>query len=167
MFNPSGSQTLPHDIDETDIHILDLLQQDSRMSQVKISEQVGLSPPSVNNRIKRLRHLGYIQGYTALLNKTKLGFGMQCFMHVSLQTHDMQKIQHFQQLVQAMPEVQACYQTTGEYDYILQIIVRDQQGLQVFLNKKLTPIEGIARVQTSLVLSEIKSTQQLPLRPAK
>ena len=150
-------------LDEKDLQILTLLQWDCSISNVDVAKQVDLSPPSVHSRIKRLRKLGYIEELVALLNPEKLGFQMQCFILVILQIHDSEQVKNFHRHMQAIPEVMECHHITGEYDYLLKVMVRNQQELQKLLMDKLTPVEHIARMQTSLVLTTIKDTTRLPI----
>ncbi|MCB0035362.1 MAG: Lrp/AsnC family transcriptional regulator [Anaerolineales bacterium] len=152
------------DLDDVDVQILDQLQTDSSISNVKLSELVNLSPPSVHSRIKRLQQLGYITGYTALLDREKLGFEMTFFIQVSVRNHSSRDAEQFKQQIIAMPKVLECHHVTGEFDYMLKVVVRNKQELQMFLLDRLTTIDGIERVQTSMSVMELKATHHLPIR---
>lgn len=152
------------ELDDVDVQILEQLQTDSSISNVKLSELVNLSPPSVHSRIKRLQQLGYIRGYTALLDCEKLGFDMTFFVQVSVRNHSSRDAEQFRQQIIQMPKVLECHHITGEFDYFLKVVVRNKQELQKFLLDRLTTVEGIERVQTSLSVMEIKATHKLPLR---
>lgn len=152
------------ELDDVDIQILDQLQTDSSISNVKLSELVNLSPPSVHSRIKRLQQLGYINGYTALLDREKLGFEMMFFIQVSVRNHSSRDAEQFKQQIIEMPKVLECHHVTGEFDYMLKVVVRNKQELQMFLLDRLTTIEGIERVQTSMSVMELKGTHHLPIR---
>jgi Lrp/AsnC family leucine-responsive transcriptional regulator len=151
------------DIDETDREILRLLQADGRISNAQIARQVGLSAPATHARVKRLEETGVIRQYATLLDRETIGFDMVCFINVSLQLHQFDAIERFKELVQDMPEVLECHHITGEFDYLLKAVFRNRDELQEFVVNKLTPIPGMARINTSLVLIEIKATQQLPI----
>lgn len=151
------------DLDQQDMVILRELQRDSSLSNVELARRVSLSPPATHTRVKRLEQLGYIQEYIARLDRDKLGYDMLCFITVSLQTHQPDDVQRFRAVVAEVPEVLECYHVTGDYDYILKIVVQSRAELQQFLMDKLTPIPGIARIHTRLVLTEIKATTALPL----
>ncbi|HEX2622482.1 MAG TPA: Lrp/AsnC family transcriptional regulator [Phototrophicaceae bacterium] len=151
------------ELDEQDVVILRELQTNSSLSNVELARRVNLSPPATHTRVKRLEQLGYIREYTAVLDRDKLGYDMLCFITVSLQTHQPDEVQRFRTVVSEVPEVLECYHVTGDYDYILKIVVRSRSELQQFLMDKLTPIPGIARIHTRLVLTEIKATTSLPL----
>lgn len=151
------------DIDETDIAILRLLQADGRISNAEMARRVGLSAPATHARVKRLEETGVIRQYVTLLDRETIGFDMVCFINVSLQLHQFDAIERFKELVQDMPEVLECHHITGEFDYLLKAVFRNRDELQEFVVNKLTPIPGMAQINTSLVLIEIKATQQLPI----
>lgn len=154
---------LQADIDETDKTILRLLQADGRVSNAEIARRVGLSAPATHARIRRLEQGGVIRRYATLLDRETIGFDMVCFINVSLQLHQFEAIERFKELVQDMPEVLECHHITGEFDYLLKAVFRNRDELQEFVVNKLTPIPGMARINTSLVLIEIKATPELPI----
>ncbi|MBK8032371.1 MAG: Lrp/AsnC family transcriptional regulator [Anaerolineae bacterium] len=151
------------ELDDLDNSILKELQEDSAMSNVELARRISLSPPAVHARIKRLEELGYVRQYVAILDREKVGYDMLCLINVTLQMHQMDNINLFREAVQAMPEVLECYFVTGEFDYLLKVVVRNRKELETFLMEKLTPIPGIARISTSIVLTEIKYTTALAL----
>ena len=159
MIQSSGQVSL----DETDKTILRLLQADGRVSNAEIARRVGLSAPATHARIKRLEETGVVRQYSTLLDREAIGYDMVCFINVSLQLHQFEAIERFKQLVQDMPEVLECHHITGEFDYLLKAVFRNRDELQEFVVNKLTPIPGMARINTSLALIEIKATQQLPI----
>jgi DNA-binding Lrp family transcriptional regulator len=150
-------------LDEVDRNILQVLQAEGRISNVDLARMVNLSPPATHARVRRLEEGGYIRRYAALLDYERLGFEMLCFVRVSLQMHQSQPVEHFRETIQKMPEVLECHHITGEYDYLLKVAVRSRKELERFAIERLTPISGVARIHTSLVLSEVKSTTALPL----
>jgi DNA-binding Lrp family transcriptional regulator len=149
--------------DELDEAILQILQADGRISNVELAGQVNLSPPAVHARLKRLEQKGIIRQYVALLDRERIGFDMLCFVNVSLQLHQPEHVENFKRQILALPQVLECHHLTGEFDYLLKIVVRNRKDLEKFVVNQLTPIPGIARIYTSLVLTEIKSTTALPL----
>ncbi len=151
-------------LDESDRAILQQLQQDSSISNAELARRINLSPPAVHARVKRLEQLGFIQGYVAILDREKLGYDMLCFIQVSLAVHQPEQVADFRRRISQMPEVLECHHVTGSIDYLLKVAVCNREDLQRFLMERLTPIPYIARIQTSLVLSEIKATTALPLR---
>ncbi len=145
-------------LDELDIAILRQLQDDGRISNAELAQQINLSPPATHARVKRLAERGYIRQYVALLDKEKLGYDMTCFINVSLQLHQLEGLEGFRASVSDLPEVLECHHITGESDYLLKVVVRNRKDLERFVVDRLTPIPGVGRIYTSLVLSETKST---------
>ncbi len=151
-------------LDELDQRILDELQRDARVANAELARRLNLSPPAVHARVKRLEERGILRGYVALLDRERLGFDMLCFIQISLQLHQVEQVSHFRATIQQIPEVLECHHVTGEYDYLLKIVVRNRQELERLIMEKLTPIPGVARIHTSLVFSEIKASTELPLK---
>jgi DNA-binding Lrp family transcriptional regulator len=151
------------ELDAVDIAILQELQIDGRLSNVELARRINLSPPATHTRLKRLEEQDYIRRFVALLDQEKVGFDMTCFISVSLQLHQVEELEGFRAIINDMPEVLECFHVTGEFDYLLKVIIRNRQDLQYFVVNKLTPIPGVARIHTSLVLTEVKSTTALPI----
>ena len=150
-------------LDALDKAILDILQTDARISNVELARRVNLSPPAVYARVKRLEESGLVERYAALLNHRQAGYDMLCFVRVSLQLHDTAQVNGFREAIQGMAEVLECHHVTGDYDYLLKVLARNTKDLEHFLVHRLTPIPGVARIHTSLVLNEIKSSTEIPL----
>jgi DNA-binding Lrp family transcriptional regulator len=150
-------------LDDLDKAILQVLQRDGRISNADLARQINLSPPAVHARVKRLEKQGYIRHYTTLLDAEKVGYDMICFVHMSLQVHQQEQIEAVRVAIQRMPEVLECYHMTGEFDYIMKVVIRNREDLERFIMQRLAPIPGVARIQTGLVLSAVKSTTILPL----
>ena len=150
-------------LDDIDIAILRELQADSKTSNAEIARRVGLSAPAIHARIKRLEEENIIQGYVALIDREALGYDMLCFIQVSLQTHDPDSVRAFRAKVADMPEVLECHQLIGDIDYLLKVVIYNKQHLQHFLMERITPIPGVARIKTSMALTEIKSSTVMPI----
>jgi DNA-binding Lrp family transcriptional regulator len=150
-------------LDEKDLALLQYLQQDARITNTELARRVDLSPPGLQRRLRKLEESGVIEGYVTLVNREALGFDMLCFVQVTLQRHEPQANQGFMEAVQAMPEVLECFHITGEYDYLLKVAVRNRKHLEEFLLNDLTPVPGMDKIRTSLVLREIKTTTAVPL----
>ncbi len=142
--------------DELDRLILHELQQDARISNAELARRVELSPPATLARIRRLEKSGFIQGYTATIDRKLAGYDMLCFVFVSLQLHKTEQLTGFIQAIQTIPRVLECHHITGEYDYLLKVVARNTDDLEDFLVNHLTPVPGVARIHTSLALSETK-----------
>jgi Lrp/AsnC family leucine-responsive transcriptional regulator len=150
-------------LDDKDRALLDFLQKDARITSTELAKRVDLSTPGLQKRVRKLEELGVIDSYRTLLNRETLGFDMLCFIQVTLQRHEPEAIQRFRDLVQSIPEIMECFHLTGEYDYLLKVIVRNRKHLEHFLVDKLTPVKGMDKIRTSVVLSEIKATTAVPL----
>lgn len=152
-------------LDERDRIILRHLQGDARASNAELARKVNLSPPGLQKRLRKLEENGVITRYVTLVDGEALGYDMLCFVQVTLQRHEPHAIARFRTLVQTMPEVLECHHITGEYDYLLKVLLRNRKHLEHFLTETLTPIPGMDKLRTSLVLSEIKATTAIPVLP--
>ena len=150
-------------LDDKDRALLSYLQEDARITNTELAKRVDLSPPGLQKRVRKLEDQGVIEGYRTLINRESVGFDMLCFVQVTLQRHEPEAIQRFKELVKTMPEVMECFHLTGEYDYLLKVIVRNRKHLEQFLVNRLTPVRGMDKIRTSLVLNEIKTTTSVPL----
>ncbi len=150
-------------IDELDSSILEILQTDARISNAELARRVNLSPPATLARVRRLEENGYIDCYATLIDRKQVGYDLLCFVRVSLQLHDIEQVDGFREAVQQMSEVLECHHVTGDYDYILKVVARNTKDLENFLINQLTPIPGVARIYTSLVLNEVKSSTVIPI----
>ncbi len=150
-------------LDSTDKLILQILQEEGRLSNAELARRVSLSPPATHARMRRLEEEGYIHGYVALLDREKAGFDMLCFVQISLQLHQPQQVEAVRAAIREMPEVLECHHITGEYDYLLKVVIHNRKDLERFVLERLTPVPGVARIHTSLVLTEVKATTALPV----
>jgi Lrp/AsnC family transcriptional regulator, leucine-responsive regulatory protein len=153
-------------LDEIDTAVLDILQKNNRMTNAELARQVNLSPPAVHARVKRLEREGYIDGHVALLNRERAGYDLLCFVQVSLMVHQFDQVRQFREIVVGLPEVLECHHVTGEFDYLLKVTLRNRADLERFVVNELTPLPGVARIYTSLVLTEVKVKTQIPLSSA-
>lgn len=150
-------------LDEVDIHILALLQTDGRITNADLAKKVGLSPPSVLQRVRALEKAGLIRGYFAVLDAERLGLKITALAMVSLSLHQEQPIERFRRSVMDIPEILECYHVSGEFDFLLKIVVRDIRGYEQLIREKLSKIKGIGQIKTSFVLATTKHTTQIPL----
>jgi Lrp/AsnC family transcriptional regulator, leucine-responsive regulatory protein len=150
-------------LDHVDKSLLRALQADGRLSNVELARKISLSPPATHARLRRLEKDGYIRQYTAVVDREKAGYDLLCFIHISLQMHQVTQVEKFREATRKMPEVLECHHITGEYDYLLKVVLKNRKDLERFVVDKLTPIPGVARIHTSLVFTEVKSTMALPL----
>jgi Lrp/AsnC family leucine-responsive transcriptional regulator len=148
-------------LDELDRRILDLLQHDARITNAAIAEQVGLSAPSVYERIKKLEARGVIKGYTAIVAAEALGLPITAFIRVTV-TASPDDVSE-RRLIE-LPEVLECHHVAGEDCYILKVKVANPQHLERLLARVRSSL-GVARTVSMIVLSTAKEDTKLPMTP--
>ena len=151
------------DVDDTDKRILLALQQDGRLTNNELAEQVALSPSQCSRRRARLEAGDFLRGYHARLDMERAGVGMVCIVSITLDSHNADNAKLFAQLVASLPTVLEAYSLTGEMDYMLKVITKDLKSFSEFINTVLLPHESVATVKTSIVLDTLKDTSVLPL----
>jgi Lrp/AsnC family transcriptional regulator len=152
-----------NDLDEADRRILRALQQDSSRSTAELAQTVGLSQPACWRRVQRLRGAGYIIREVAILDRSKLGLDAQVYALVKLTTVGRANLAGFAEKIRALPEVVECHVLMGSADFLLKIVTRDIHAYERFFFERLSGIEGIQDITSSVALSEIKSGGGLPL----
>lgn len=148
-------------LDFIDRQIIELLQEDGRMANNELARQVGLTTTPTLERVKRLEREGVIKGYTAWIDKSSVDKGLTVFCNIKLSVHQFGKMEEFSNHIHSIPEILACYNTTGEYDYLLHVVVKDTNEYEQFLRTKLTQIPGVERIYTGIVLSVIKEQSKI------
>ena len=152
-----------HGLDKTDLRILRVLQKDGRISNLKLAEEVHLSPTAVLERVKRLTREHYILGYEARLNPTLLGAGLMVFVEVLLDrtVHDV--MDAFRAAVQVRPEILECHLVAGGFDYLLKTRVSDMAAYRHFVGDVIWSLPGVRETRTYAVMEEVKNTTALSL----
>lgn len=143
-------------LEPRDHRILALLQQDSRLSTQDLAAQVGMSPSSLWRRVKALEDAGVIAGYGARVDARAAGLNFHAILHIRLAKHSRDVVDRFVSEVQRHPEVRDCLATTGSADYHLRVLCADLDAFNAFMERTLFRLEGIAQIQTHLVLREVK-----------
>ncbi len=151
------------ELDLFDRKILNELQANSKLTIKEMADKIGLSQTPVHERIKKLERAGVIQNYTALLDPKMLGLNLMAFCNVSLKQHSQEYLLRFEQEVLSFSEVVECYHTAGTFDYLLKIIVADMSDYQHFIVNELAAFEYIGKVQSSFVMTRVKSSTSYPL----
>ncbi|MBO1003327.1 Lrp/AsnC family transcriptional regulator [Pseudogracilibacillus auburnensis] len=150
------------ELDEIDKLLLRTMQSDAGLSNVDLAKKVNLSPPATHGRIKRLENEGYINNYVTILDREKLGFDLLCFIYVKTSIHQTEQLEAFEGAIISMTEVLECHHITGEYDFLLKVVLKDSKDLKNFIGNKLSSHGSISGIQTSLSYEEVKSTTALP-----
>jgi Lrp/AsnC family transcriptional regulator, leucine-responsive regulatory protein len=143
-------------LDKVDKQILLILQEDASITNVQLASQVGISPPAMLERVKRLEKNGLIRKYVALLNPEKIGKNVFALVTVSLAAHQLSSIDIFTRQIKRMEEVLECYHITGADDFLLKIAVNNIKDYEKFILEKLTKIKGVNKITTSFILSTVK-----------
>ena len=157
------SDALP-DLDRIDLKILACLQQDGRISNLKLAENVSLSPTAVFSRVQRLSKDGYILGYEARLNPLQLGAGLMVFVEVLLDRTTPNVFEAFKAAVQVRAEIMECHMVAGGFDYLLKTRMADMTAYREFAGTVLWQLPGVRETRTYAVMEEVKNTTHLPLR---
>jgi len=151
-------------LDKIDKHILALMQSDGRISNLELSDKVGLSPTPCSRRVKRLEDSGLIDGHVTLLNKEALGLNLTAIIGISMDRHTPDRFEQFESAIVDMPEVIECSIVTGQTaDFLLKVVVKDMQHYEKFLLGNLTRLAGVTGVHSSFVLRHVVNKTTLPL----
>ena len=150
-------------LDETDKKILNILQEDARITNVQLASKIGISPPAMLERVKRLEKNGIIKKYAAFIDPQKVGKDTFAFVAVSLSHYQIASIDVFIKAINKFDEVLECYHVTGENDFLLKIAVNNIQEYEKFILEKFTRIKGVNKINTSFILSTFKYKTKLKL----
>ena len=149
--------------DRIDRQIMNLLQDDGRMTNVDLADRVGLTAPPCLRRVRALEEQGVIRGYHADLDPATLGYTITVFAMVSLRSQAESDLAAFESHVAQIPEVRECHMLNGEIDFILKIVATDLRAFQELLTTKLTPAPNVSHVKTSLTIRTSKSLPGIPI----
>jgi Lrp/AsnC family leucine-responsive transcriptional regulator len=151
-------------IDRFDRRILEVLQENGRISNQELADRIGLSPSPCLRRVRALEASGVIAGYRAVLDARRLGLSLMALIHISMDRHTPERFANFEAKVAALPEVLECLLITGQdADYQLKVIVRDMDAYQALLLDRITRIEGVSGVHSSFVMRRVIDKTAVPL----
>lgn len=155
---------MPHtELDAIDIKILAALQRDGRLSNVELTEEVGLSPSPCLRRVRLLEEAGIISGYHAALDRANLGLGLTVFVGVKVERHHEETASAFREAVTALPEVVSCHLVSGEADFLLQVVVQDLKAYERLLLGFLLRLPGVSDIRSNFAIQTVKDRASLPL----
>jgi Lrp/AsnC family leucine-responsive transcriptional regulator len=152
-----------HKIDDIDKKILEILQARAKITNARLSEEIGLSPAPTLERVKKLEHMGIISSYHAKLNTEKIGLGVTTFVLATLSGHNRANIEGFIEEIQKIPEVIECHHITGAGDFILKVIAKDIASYQKLMLEKVSDIQQVDNMQSMVVLSTFKDSKVIPV----
>ncbi len=150
-------------LDQADRHILRLLQEDGRITNADLARQVGLSPPSMLQRVRRLEQKGLIKGYSAQLDPEKLGYSLQVLAMIGLAMHQDQPIENFISQVENVPEIMECSHVSGDYDFLLKIVAKDMHDYERIVRDHLSCIKSVGKIHSCFVLRVNKNSPSYPV----
>lgn len=150
-------------LDPTDRKIVEILQANSNITNAQLALEIGLSPAPTLERVKKLENSGVIKSYHALVDLTSIGLGVSTFVTVSLKGHNKENINKFIKEIKDIPEVVECHHVTGQYDFILKMVSSDIPSYQNLMLEKLSNIEVVDNLQSTIILSTFKDSKSVPL----
>ena len=154
-------------LDAIDLKILDLIQEDGRITIKSMSDLLNLSTTPIFERIKKLEKEGYIKKYTALLNERMLGLKQTVFISLTLKEHSKSYLTKFVKEIKTFPEVMECYRITGNFDFLIKVLVQDIEDYENFILTKLSLLQNLGNVQSHIALSETKNSNKIDLEVLK
>ena len=154
---------MPYTFDGTDRRILEVIQEDARISNTDLADRIGLSPSPCWRRVRTLEDNGVIERYVTLVNAKAVGLPITVFATVTLEKQVESALESFEKAVTERPEVMECNLMTGEFDYLLRVVVPDLTAYERFLMDHLTRIKGIASIKSSFSLKQVSYKTALPL----
>lgn len=157
----SGKRTPRFDV--IDLRIIRELQASSKITNAALAARVGISAPSTLERVRRLEESGVIRGYVALLDPAAVNLTVQAIAHVSLSSHTSESLRKAKEALAKFDEIQACWHTAGDEDFVLKVIVADMHQYERFISEKLSTVPNIGKIRTAFVLSNVKETTQVPV----
>ncbi len=149
-------------LDKTDLRILKILQQNGRITNLELSQTIGLSPAPTLERVKKLERGGVIKSYHAKVDESKLGIGIKALMLITLPRHTEGVVDKFKKQIAEIAEITDCYKVTGNADYILHVMVSDINAFEELVARKIATIEEISHMQTMVILSKAKESNLIP-----
>jgi Lrp/AsnC family leucine-responsive transcriptional regulator len=151
-------------LDLTDRRILELLQENSQFTMKEIASRINLSVTPVHDRIRKLEREGFIDKYVCLLNRRKLGKALVVYCNVTLDKQKRESFEDFNQAIVNMPEVLECSVVSGNFDYMLKVVVEDGEAYNQFYQHKLSALKSVLHISSYFVISEIKYSTGIEVR---
>lgn len=151
------------ELDKIDFNILKILQENGRITNLQLSQHIGLSPAPTLERVRKLENSGYIKSYHALVDEEKLGLGIKTFIQVSLDFHQQDTREIFLKEIETIKEITECHHVTGQYDFLLKAYVKDIKTYEQLIMEKISKISVVKTFQTMMIMSTSKKEPIVPL----
>jgi Lrp/AsnC family leucine-responsive transcriptional regulator len=153
------------EFDQFDRQILEVLQEDGRISNQELADRISLSPSPCLRRVRALEESGYITGYRALVDAKAIGLSLMALIHISMDQHTPERFDHFETAISKIPEVMECLLITGhDADYQLKVVVTGMDAYQELLLNRITRIKGVTGVHSSFVLRQVVNKTALHIQ---
>ncbi len=150
-------------LDDIDRRLLGALQENGRLPVTDLAEKIGLTASPCLRRLKILEQAGVIRGYAALIDQHRVGLPVSVFVSVKLEMQREEALERFETAMRDCPEVVECYLMTGPRDYLLRVVAQDLSAYERFLKQTLTRVEGVASIESSFALTQVKYSNVLPI----
>ena len=150
-------------LDPTDKKILEILQANSNITNAQLAIEIGLSPAPTLERVKKLENAGVLKSYHAVVDPAAIGMGVSTFVTVSLKGHNKDNIERFIKSIKEIEEVVECHHVTGQADFILKIVATDIPAYQKLMLEKVSNIEVVDNLQSTIILSTFKDSKVIPI----
>lgn len=152
------------ELSKADRRIIVELQKDGRLSNVALAERIGMAPSPCLRRLRQLENAGYITGYAAQVDRDRLGVGITAFVELKVpQVADIAIVERFKQAVLREPSIITCYVTSGQFDFLMQVVARDMRAFSTLAQDVLLRLPGVQDMRSTFVLEPIKATTAIPL----
>jgi Lrp/AsnC family leucine-responsive transcriptional regulator len=152
------------EMDRFDRHILQILQDDGRISNQDLADRIGLSPSPCLRRVRALEEAGIVSGYRAVLNAKALGYTLMALIYISMDKHTPERFEHFEKEISQIAEILECLLITGQdADYQIKVVVKDMDAFQELLLNRITRIQGVTGVHSSFVLRRVVDKRAVPV----
>ncbi len=154
-------------LDATDLRIMKVLQEDGKLSNTDLSEKVGLSASPCLRRVRRLEQDGFIQTYRAVLDRQAIGLSLTVFLAIKQESASQDAVEQLESELRTMPEIINCHATSGDSDYLVELVVSNVNAFEKLLSKTLRKLPNIREIRSTIALKSIKSESPLPLSHLK
>ncbi|ANC04859.1 MULTISPECIES: Lrp/AsnC family transcriptional regulator [Pseudomonas] len=154
---------MPAPLDRTDRALLGALQDNARLTVADLADQVALTTSPCWRRVKLLEEGGYITGYQAILSPKSLGFGVTAFVSIMMESHNKDAARAFEKRLMEIPEIVACHNISGRYDFLLEVLARDLESFGEFAREVLQTLPGVKEIYSSFSYKAVKERRVIPV----
>lgn len=155
---------MPQGLDRTDKALLIALQDNARLTTAELADNVALTTSPCWRRVKILEESGVITGYQAILSPKALGFGVTAFVSVMMESHSQETARAFEQRLLEIPEIIACHNVSGRYDFLLEVLAKDLESFGEFAREVLQALPAVKEIYSSFSFKSVKPLRQIPVQ---